>query len=258
MIGSQQTKIVGFTVVALLCCGIAAWHFESAHSNNREAHLILETLSDVPHRAADVVTAIKSFELDHRMPPRTLEDLVPRYMKRIPVTGIDGHERYEYTVYPYGGIDPFVWYKIGERSENLLAAGQYEATGTLEQAILVIEHDDTGRVWRAIPVRHSYEGEDVDFDADEWLNSPTRRPAMTSSVVRRLQQRGTTLGDVTKILGEPDGVGVKWQTDWELAMTLPDSNWMLHHVRYWPSERYPQGAHRVGTNLNWEYWVEEF
>ncbi len=47
-------------------------------------------------RSQPIILAIREFEQQHKRPPKTLEELVPRYLPTTPKTGMAAYPEYEY------------------------------------------------------------------------------------------------------------------------------------------------------------------
>jgi hypothetical protein len=59
--------------------------------------------SRLAERSTPLVAAIHAFEADHRRPPSSLDELVPRYLPVLPGTGMGAYPHYHYDAYDDGG-----------------------------------------------------------------------------------------------------------------------------------------------------------
>ena len=74
------------SVFAVAFIGGLRWRFEICQTN----------LVRVTGRAQPLVDAITAFQADHGRPPAALDDLVPKYIDRIPKTGIGMYPEFRY------------------------------------------------------------------------------------------------------------------------------------------------------------------
>jgi hypothetical protein len=83
----QSFTVLIFTILFIPCCiaGITLGH------RTRTAGM-----RSFVHRSQPLVAAIKKYEQDHSVPPKTLNDLVPVYIPAVPSTGMMAYPDFKY------------------------------------------------------------------------------------------------------------------------------------------------------------------
>ena len=79
---------IGYTIMAILAQTVKVRYDYDAR---------VRAFQNVPDRAAPLVQAINDFEASNGLPPDSLEELVPRYLKEIPFTGLAAYPEFDYS-----------------------------------------------------------------------------------------------------------------------------------------------------------------
>jgi len=91
-----------------LCCS-AAFVGSCIGGIKLGAHIRNEQLLDVTERARPLIDAISAYQADHGRPPATLDELVPKYLDRIPETGIGARPTFHYVTNHPGPLHGNPW-----------------------------------------------------------------------------------------------------------------------------------------------------
>jgi hypothetical protein len=88
--GSSRQRAIQ---AVLLCAAVSAGGIGGCTVGRRHRMSLIARAVDA---ASPLTNAIHSFERDHGRPPAQLSDLVPRYVRVIPSTGMGGYSAWEY------------------------------------------------------------------------------------------------------------------------------------------------------------------
>lgn len=81
--------------------------------------------SRLAERSGPLVAAIHTFEDDYRRPPSSLRELVPKYLKAVPGTGMGAHPHYRYEAGPIATRMGNDWVLIVDASEGPFSWDSY-------------------------------------------------------------------------------------------------------------------------------------
>lgn len=89
---AAQTRRVGLTLLAFC----AAYFVVAGIGLRAVAYVRQRAFRHMTHRARPLVNAIRQYESKHKVPPRSLNDLIPEHLSMVPSTGIGAYPSYEY------------------------------------------------------------------------------------------------------------------------------------------------------------------
>ncbi len=184
-----------------------------------------------------VVEAIERFEAVHGSPPNSLEDLIPNYLPSKPHTGLGKYPEYEYRIFANPGSS-LVWYDLGSRNGMPMAGLWAYVDGDPKHAILALTLDKNGGLTDARVDRMPKEHENIEFDIEKWKMGESGIE-MVRDIPNLVPLENATIGDVKKLLGEPNGKRVLNNSPWELLIYCSSGvlNWDVFF--YWPTHDYP-------------------
>lgn len=204
-------------------------------------------------RAEPLTAAIEVYTSTVGTPPNTLEDIVPEYLKKIPATGIQECDRFEYQSLAHKAVS-IVWYDLGSRQGQPYTGQSKFGAGDPDNAILVFTLDSKEKITSALIDRMPKGREPEDFEAERWKAGGNRiEMALAFSETYRLH--GMPREVFEQLLGPPDGNQAVHSAPWELRINCPTG--LLNHdtLVYWPTENYPE--HLYGGNTepvgSWVY-----
>ena len=90
---TAMARPVALACAAIMATSCATMSLDLPWKGRREA------FRRVAERAGPLVQAIKAYEQDEGAPPQALQDLVPRYMARIPHTGHRTYPQFDYRAF---------------------------------------------------------------------------------------------------------------------------------------------------------------
>jgi hypothetical protein len=200
-----------------------------------------------------LIAAIKAYERDRGVAPDSLAALVPRYIVKIPGTGLAGYPSFEYQRFTNSHYS-LMWYDLGSRNGQPMAGLWCYPEGDPQHAILAFTVDQNGQVVEARVDRMPKAHQTGAFDAQRW-RSKTDRIEMARSLPSVLQVPGADTNVVITLLGPPEGFRTLRDSPWELRIDCPRGmlNWDVFF--YWPTQRYPNqiyggSVERIGQ---WAY-----
>jgi hypothetical protein len=206
-------------------------------------------------RSSKLVTAISSYESEHGAPPESLQSLVPRYLDRVPPTGLPAYPQYRYEIFPGDAPALLHWYDLGSRNgEPFVGLWKY-ADGRSANTILVVL-TSRDRLVRKVEIDRAPKNLATQpFAPDDWKREVAVRLGMVTDALQTLRPEGRSVDDLISSLGEPDGHRVLLGATWELQVPCSTGflNWDVFY--YWPGGRYPRSSHggsieRIG---DWAY-----
>ncbi|MCB1856732.1 MAG: hypothetical protein KDI63_00565 [Gammaproteobacteria bacterium] len=205
-------------------------------------------------RAAEpLIEAIGRFAERRGGPPRTLDDLVPGYIARIPETGIADCEQFKYA--SFGGDQVFVmWYDLGPLQGRVPAKPGKYPDGDPNHSILVFTIGEGGQVVDARLDRIPKGIKGIELDPQQWM-SGTRRMEMALGLPDQYRLARMPVVELEKLLGPADGRRTMRDTPWELRINCPKGLVERDILIYWPGHNYPQQLYGGnGIQLgNWLY-----
>lgn len=216
--------------------------WEIRKSRFRQAALQLEPL----------IEAIDSYAAEVGHPPQLLDDITPRYITRVPATGLKECRQLEYRLLTHqqGSI---VWYDLGSRLGRPPARPGRFSEGNPAHAILVFTLDNAGQITAAIIDRLPKDMEALAFDAQRWADG-AERMEMALALADTFRLYGMPREVFENLLGSPDGSRVLQGAPWELRVRCPTG--LLNHdvFVYWPTGNYPEHLYG-GTTEPIGSWV---
>jgi hypothetical protein len=198
----------------------------------------LATFRHLPERSRTLIDAIKRFHQDNGASPRTLGELVPKYLSAIPDTGVRRFPNYEYRVYEPREQGPVVWYNLGPAIAEIPGSPRrFAHFGAPDQAILLLVLAPDYSVLYPATVRLADNPGADPFDRGRWGAEKDCRMRMVASLLKDISSLGNRQ-KVVELLGEPDGEGVLRNTPWELSVPCSWRRWNSDRVIYWPTQAY--------------------
>ena len=189
-------------------------------------------------RAAPLIEAITAYTSTVGIPPNALVDIVPQYMEKLPATGLQACNGFEYRSLTHKQAS-MVWYDLGSRQGQPFSGRSRYRDGDPDHAILVFTLDSQNKITSAVIDRLPKGREPVDFESVRWKAGEDRMEmALALSETYRLH--GMPRSVFESLLGSPDGSRVVQSAPWELRINC--STGLLNHDAfvYWPTEDYPQ------------------
>ena len=195
-------------------------------------------------RAEPLIAAITTYTSAVGHPPIVLADIMPMYLEKLPATGLQKCDSFEYRslMHKRGSI---VWYDLGSRQGQPWSGQNRYSEGDPDHAILVFSLDSQGKITNALIDRMPKGREPTDFESERWQAGGNRiEMALALSETYRLH--GMPRSVFESLLGPPDGSRVVPGAPWELRINCPTG--LLNHDTfvYWPTQKYPQ--HLYGGN----------
>jgi hypothetical protein len=206
-------------------------------------------------RAQPLVDAIAAYTEAHGEPPPSLSALVPDQLAVVPRTGIGAYPMFEYEAFEDEGGE-LVWYDLGSRSGRPFSGLWSYPDGDPENAILAFELDGAHALTDARVDRYPDDVAEQPFDAELWRDDRSARMGMARSLPSELTVAGrTTIDDLVRTLGEPDGRRRIRNARWELTVPCSPAAMVWDVFVYWPTHDYPDYMHggdveRIG---DWAY-----
>jgi len=222
------------SVYLLLMAGKPAQNLEQRRIHFQEA----------VSRAEPLISAIEQYTATAGNPPDSLEEIVPEFLTRIPATGMQKCDRFEYRSLSNKAVS-MVWYDLGSRRGQPYTGQSRSDAGDPEHAILVFTLDANEKITGALIDRLPKGREAEDFDPERW-KSGGNRIEMALSLPDTYRLHGMPRDVFESLLGPPDGGRTLHGPPWELRINCPTG--LLNHdtLVYWPTEEYPQ--HLYGGN----------
>ena len=204
-------------------------------------------------RAEPLILAISAYTSAAGQPPTALADIIPEYLEKLPATGLQKCNRFEYRslAHKQGSI---VWYDLGSRQGQPWSGQSRYSDGDPDHAILAFTLDAKGKITSALIDRLPKGREPEEFETERWKAGGSRI-GMALALSETYRWQGMP-GDVFEaLLGPPDGSRIVQGALWELRINCPTG--LLNHdiFIYWPTQKYPQ--HLYGRNTEsvggWAY-----
>ena len=204
-------------------------------------------------RAEPVILAISAYASAAGHPPTALADIIPEYLEKLPATGLQKCDSFEYRslTHKQGSI---VWYDLGSRQGQPWSGQSRYSDGDPDHAILVFSLDSTQKITSALIDRMPKGREPEDFEPERWKAGGNRiEMALALSETYRLH--GMPRDVFEPLLGPPDGSRAMHGAPWELRINCPTG--LLNHDAfvYWPTGKYPQRLYGGNTESigGWVY-----
>jgi len=203
-------------------------------------------------RAEPLIQAITAYTSDAGHPPTALADIGPEYLEKLPATGLQECNRFEYRslAHKQGSI---LWYDLGSRQGQPYTGQSMYSDGDPDHAILVFTLDSEGKVTSALIDRMPKGREPEQFDSARW-QAARDRIGMALALSETYRLHGMPRDVLESLLGVPDGSRVVQAAPWELRINCPTG--LLNHDTfvYWPTQTYPQHLYG-GTTEPIGRWV---
>ena len=204
-------------------------------------------------RAEPLILAITAYTSAIGYPPTALADISPEYLEKLPATGLEECNSFEYRslMHKQGSV---VWYGLGSRQGQPYSGKSSYSDGDPDHAILVFSLDSQGKITNALFDRMPKGREPVEFESERWKAGGNRiEMALALSETYRLH--GMPRNVFEPLLGPPDGSRVVQSAPWELRINCPTG--LLNHDTfvYWPTQQYPQHLYGGSTESigRWVY-----
>jgi len=241
-----MNKAPSLLVLLVLAAGITAivYLVLPAGNQGQDWEQRRTLFQDAAARAAPLIAAINGYTSSVGAPPDSLAGMVPDYLSKLPATGLQGCDTFEYRslARTAGAI---VWYDLGSRQGQPYAGPDRPDAGDPDHAILVFTLDAQDRISSALIERLPKGREAEEFDTERW-KSGGKRIEMALALSDTYQLNGMPREVFERLLGQPDGSQVVHGAPWELRINCPTG--LLNHdaLVYWPTEEYPE--HLYGGN----------
>ena len=204
-------------------------------------------------RAEPVILAITAYTSAVGHPPTALADISPDYLEKLPATGLQECDSFEYRplTHKQGSI---IWYDLGSRQGQPWSGQSRYSDGDPDRAILVFTLDSKAKITSALIDRMPKGREPEDFEAERW-KAGGNRIGMALALSETYRLEGMPRDVFEPLLGPPDGSRLVQGALWELRINCPTG--LLNHDTfiYWPTQKYPQ--HLYGGNTEsiggWAY-----
>jgi len=204
-------------------------------------------------RAEPLILAITAYSSAVGHPPTALADIIPEFMKKLPATGLQECNSFEYRplTHKQGLI---VWYDLGSRQGQPYSGQGRFGDGDPDHAILVFSLDSKEKITSALIDRMPKGRAPEDFEPERWKAGGNRiEMALALSETYRLH--GMPKDVFEPLLGPPDGSRAMHGAPWELRINCPTG--LLNHDAfvYWPTGKYPQRLYGGNTESigGWVY-----
>ncbi len=208
----------------------------------------------VTRGAEPLINAIETYTREHGEPPPSLKHLVPKYIPKVPSTGLLAYPSFEYDAFEVTRED-LVWYDLGSRGGKPMKGLWLYVDGPPEHAILAFTVADGTRVTDVRVDRMPESIDDLQFDEVVWRKGGAERMRMVRDLPKDLRSDGASVAAVENALGEPDGRRMLSNTAWELRIECSRgfANWDV--IIYWPTRDYPEYTHGGSTERigEWAY-----
>jgi len=204
-------------------------------------------------RAEPLILAVTAYTSTVGYPPKALVDIIPEYMEKLPATGLQECNSFEYRLLTHkqGSI---VWYDLGSRQGQPYFGQSRYGDGDPDHAILVFDLDSTQKITSALIDRMPKGREPEDFEPERW-KAGGNRIEMALGLSETYRLHGMPRDMFEPLLGPPDGTRLVHGTPWELRINCPTG--LLNHDAfvYWPTEKYPQRLYGGNTESigGWVY-----
>lgn len=189
-------------------------------------------------RAEPLILAITTYTSAVGHPPTALSDISPEYLEKLPATGLEECNRFEYRslTHKQGSI---VWYDLGSRQGQTYSGQSRYSVGDPDHAVLVLALDSNERITSALIERMPKDREPQDFEPERWKTG-ANRIEMALALADTYRLDGMPRDVFERLLGVPDGSQTVHGTPWELRINCPTG--LLNHdcLVYWPTGKYPQ------------------
>ncbi|MCB1869962.1 MAG: hypothetical protein KDI43_15970 [Gammaproteobacteria bacterium] len=239
-------------IVLLLCvAGLSYWLFSSTSeesSSMRKADFYQASL-----KAEPLIEAINKYAVLKKSAPKQLDELIPRFIKEIPDTGLEGCNSFKYINYGSGRI-VVLWYDLGSRHGQPVSKESRYPDGDSGHAILTFTIGEGDHVIDAKFDRMPKEFQQTEFDSEQWL-AGNGRIEMAPDLPEKYELSRMPRTVLESLLGHPDGQRVLRDAPWELRINCPRSLTERDILFYWPGESYPEQIYGGNTELigKWLY-----
>ncbi len=203
--------------------------------------------------AQPLVAAIDSYLAATGRPPVRLDDVAPKYIQRIPATGLNDCPNFDYRSFS-GRPVRLVWFDLGSRQGAPVKKPAKFPDGDPEHAIMLFAIDTDGNIVNANIDRLPKDLKGVDFDAAKWKQKQERMlMALKLSDTYRLDAMPTAVFE--DLLGPPDGGRAIENVPWELRINCSTGFLNRDVFFYWPKQRYPKQIYGgdVEAVADWAY-----
>jgi hypothetical protein len=204
-------------------------------------------------RAEPLLAAIRKYESEHGHPPESVSELLPKYVQRVPGTGLPDYPKFEYYSFTNSRAS-LVWYDLGSRHGKPATGLWVYPDGDSDHAIVAFTLDRSNRVVDARVDRMPGNYDPIEFDRDMWL-ARSNRIEMIRTLPGHHNTEGISRSELQSVLGTPDGDRILLDSPWEVRINCSRGmmNWDVFF--YWPTTNYPKHiyggeAERIG---DWAY-----
>lgn len=249
IVGGERLRSLLVVAVALgMFASLPWWSFRVSWQVERQ------TWARATRGAQPVIEAIESYTRDRGEPPASLDALVPKYLARVPGTGLIAYRSFDYEVYESPN-EELLWYDLGSRNGHPMTGLWVFPDGPPEHAILAFTVADGKGVTDVRADRMPAAVKTREFDAKLWRRGGTARMELVYALPDRLRKEGIQASAVIGELGEPDGRRTMVNTPWELRIDCSHGFGNWDTIIYWPTKDYPEYVHGGSTERvgDWAY-----
>jgi hypothetical protein len=232
------------TIVSIPAVGRISWRIrENAFKN-------------LAIRSRPLIDAVKKFQTDNQKPPDKLSDLVPKYIPKIPGTGIMAYPYYEYkTFYKIENKKFIYWWDMGPSQGARFGWPARFEDGDPKHAVLVIYLNSEKKVEYLDMDRMPKKLKNEAFDKIVWASNHAARAGMVNDLIEKRYLQEKNLEEAINLLGEPNGMRAEVPSEWELSVQCTSGGINFDVFFYWPTKKYPQYLYGGSTELieDWAY-----
>ena len=192
-------------------------------------------------KSKPITNAIESYHKDHGKPPKSLDDLIPNYIDKVPGTGMIAYPDYHYI--EMESRSSLKWWKLADIECGDSVELEPWKTGawypTDYGANLIVFFDTENLATDVKAENLLLNRVDGAFNQRAWKEFPNERINMVDDFLRNQQLVGKNKADVVELLGEPSGKGNRSNSTWELHVDCTSGGINFDVFFYWPSHEYP-------------------
>jgi len=204
-------------------------------------------------KAQPLITAIGSYFTETGRPPPRLSDVVPKYIEKIPATGLEICPDFDYRSFSSRPAR-LVWYDLGSRQGRPMKKPAKFPDGNQERAILALVLSIEGKVVSAGIDRLPKDLKGVEFNAAKWKMKDSRM-LMSLKLSDTYRLDGMPRKVFQDLLGYPDGERALENVPWELRINCSTGFLNRDVFFYWPLQKYPPKIYSgdVEAVADWAY-----